>query len=126
MCLHQNFSARKRPNRVSVSQALVGLLMMFSVNFAYSQTSTIEPTSATDADVKIHNTRKVFLFRHDKRMKKSGGQARGTEHPGQSLHKKTRVRSRSGKEAQVFQRHNHFARKDNNTRSRHRNTKRHS
>jgi hypothetical protein len=126
MSLHQGSSMKKKPNRIHTRYVLAAFLIMFSGHFAYSQESTIEPTSATDADVKIHNTRKVFLFRHDKRMKKSGGQARGTEHPGQSLHRRTRVRSRSGKEAQVFQRHNHFARKDNNTRSRHRGTKKHS
>jgi hypothetical protein len=80
----------------------------------YAQTPH-EPTSATDAEVKLHN---------GKRLKKTGARARGTERQGESVQKQKRARSKQpvAKESRVFKRHNHFATKEK-TRSRSRGTK---
>jgi hypothetical protein len=112
---------RSRPQQKPVNWKAGYILtaLFFFLGLSAQAQTGIEPTSATDADVKIHNSRKIFLFG-------SSGRAHGTERQGQSLHKRNhRARTRAGKEAQVFRSHNHFARKEN-TRSRHRNTKRHT
>jgi hypothetical protein len=115
---------RPRPLQKPMHREAVYLLtaLLSLIGLSVQAQTTIEPTSATDATVKIHNSGKIFLFRSGSRA-----EARGTERLGQSLHKRNhRTRTRTGKQAQVFRNHNHFARKENNTRSRHRNTRRHT
>jgi hypothetical protein len=106
-----------------------------------------EPTSATDGEVKIHNSRKVFLFRHHGARKSKRLQARVTERQGQSLNqqkqspsrpterqgqsvrkqKQSASHHRSRREARVFKRHAHFAGKESTGKSRQRNSrKKHS
>lgn len=88
-----------------------------------------EPTSATDGEVKIHNSRKVFLFRHggtkSKRLQARVTERQGlsirkqkqsfpshpTERKGQSVRKQKQFSSyhSSRRAARVFKRHVHFA-----------------
>ena len=63
-------------------------------------------SSATDADVKLHNTKKI--------KKSAAAPARVDERYGESVDKRARSKRMSVKEARVFKRHNHFATKEKN------------
>lgn len=104
---------------------ILAAVFLISGHYLYAQ-KPVEPTSATDAEVKIHRHRNIFSFGKNKAAKKSGGQARVPERKGESIQKPKphRTRTRAGKEARVFQRHNHFAKKETSTRARARSGKR--
>lgn len=112
-----------RPQHVIVRYALAAAFMIFG-HCVYAQ-KPVEPTSATDGEVKIHRHRNVFSFGKNKFGKKSGGQARIPERKGESIQKPKPHRNRTpaAKEARVFGRHNHFAKKETSTRARARSSK---
>jgi hypothetical protein len=68
------------------------------------------PTSATDADVKIHGQKRIY--QKDKQVKVASG-SRFSEHQGQPIRKPkaTRPPDPTKSEARVFKRHNHTAKK---------------
>jgi hypothetical protein len=103
--------------------SLAGVLMIFS-HFVIAQKLKPEPTSATDAGVKLHKHGKFYHFGYNRRVKKLQ-QSRKVERTGQSVPKQkaSRSRSNSAREARVYKKHNHFAKKENTTRSRSRSTK---
>jgi hypothetical protein len=88
------------------------VLFMTTGPFLFAQASH-EPTSATDADVKLHYT---------KRIRKSAVPARVDERYGESVDKRGRTKRMTAREARVFKRHNHFALKEKN-KARSRSTK---
>jgi hypothetical protein len=79
------------------------MFVLFSFYAQAQQKMPVEPTSATDSDVKIH--KKISLFRHSKTSRKVKGQAHSTERPGRSLPRKQSGFQFLGKEANVFKRH---------------------
>lgn len=110
---------------MSIRFALISILVI-SGYFLHAQAQLpVEPTSATDGEVKIHRHRKIFTIRKELGAKKAGGEARIPERKGESIQKPKphRTRTRPGKEARVFKRHNHFAKKETSTRARARSSK---
>ena len=81
------------------------VLFMITGPSSFAQ-ATHEPTSATDADVKLHNTKKI--------KKSAAAPTRVDERYGESVERRARSKRMSAKEARVFKRHNHFATKDKN------------
>jgi hypothetical protein len=125
-------------------------VFLFVTVFAYAQVP-VEPTSATDSNVRIERHRKGNHLHHDKRGNKLPGESRVFQNQNHATRKDSGMRNRSvqrqnhftpqesttpghtskrqkrftKKESQsVFKRQSHFAQKDNN-RSRHRSASRH-
>jgi hypothetical protein len=97
------------------------VLFLIGVNAAICQTAPepMAPTSATDGEVKIHNSRRFVFFRSGKRVKKMKGGTKAPEQQGQAIQKQRSGKSKpASREARVFKRHNHFAQKDRRSRGR--------
>lgn len=93
-------------------------MVMFCVLTGRAQQS-VDPTSATDPNVKIHNTKRIGFLGSGKRAK-----AKATEKQGEAIQKKKTGKKQLAREARVFQRHNHFAHKEKNGRARQKTSKR--
>ena len=105
-------------NTKSLIPALLAVVFLFISQFTVAQPPDRDkvpqpPTSATDGDVKVHGGK--FFNRNRSFAKKLGGQAGSTEREGKKFRKQKRGSGTLGREAKVFKRHNHFARKEKNT-----------
>ena len=84
----------------------------FAMCQAQAQPEPVQPTSATDPGVKIHSTRKLFSFNHNKNLRKYKSHAHITEREGRSLPRQRPKKRYRTKESDVYKRKSALAKKD--------------
>jgi len=106
-----NLLYMRLPVRVFITLLFTVIIMVVVAPVVWGQQlKHVKPTSATDPTIKVHDHRKLSVFKNNHPAKQERRYARATERQGESLRKKNKRSLK--RQWQVFGRQNHFATRD--------------